>query len=860
MGNLPSRHFKISNDDMNTADSATSVGCITFGAESVATSANTTPSPPESDSHSAPSILRTSTTPSNSDAIDDLEHLYGPAQLDPAYLASIFPALASSVTTSSFVTTEDEAGPQQFSLTNSVVNSLVSTPVSAGDLPQSTHVTSSWSSSSSSDNRIKGNKWRQPKKKLKDRETEAQPSPQPEHQRDNDSDMELTEEGQEGSDIQDHQHRQPTVAKTGFYQKQDHLRMLEMPEIISCIFEFLDKPSLASASRVNRHWRTYCTPIMWRHVVDRNWRHRTFCSLIANKAHWVRSIHCEMSTDYDQLLACKMEHLNTISFRGNHDSMDTKMAIVRNAAKTLTSLSLSGVASTLDTDVARVIHDLQRLSVLKITRTTITRSFLQMVFDGCRDLEFLSLRGITFELDTDSSRQPSSRNLLKNQPLTRVLYLNLRSVQLVDDDLVEIIEACPELRELSIAGNSSLKDFTRLAKCLRQSCPDLYALDIASCVEIVDDHFTALWSVLGPQLKIVNLAGTKLSDKELALLARECRSLTRLDIQYCTSISTKGLHEFMCTVSPTLQQLEASGITIDPEEIDDREWVCSGLKILVIHINLFDRRRLCPDIPQDQVQELGFSSSSTNSTTLTPAEITAMTALRDVGASAAASVETDIVDDPDQLFQISGSSDGSSTISLRLDEDIVMESPPKDDVSEHGFFGSSINCNMDNNSNRSSNKGCHGHSKTKEAQQEVKSISTTDNMLQERQRYWEETETIWSVKTDQSSEAASEPRCRRHLYHPIQRLRKLHYLGLMGVGAAKLTESSVGEFIHAFDQVDHLDLSGLSHAFKQEDLTWLIESLPNLFQIDAEHYHISDDLRKWCRKEYPEVTILRKGH
>ncbi|KAF9157281.1 hypothetical protein DFQ26_008902 [Actinomortierella ambigua] len=657
-------------------------------------------------------------------------------------------------------------------------------------------------------------------------------------------------------DKQQQQQQQQTATKPTFYRKLNHLGMLEVPDIISCIFEFLDKPSLASVSRVNRMWRRYSMPLMWRHIVDRNWRHRTFCGLIASKANWVRSLHCQMSTDYDLLLSCNMAHLNSISMRGNHDSIDTKMAIIQKASNTLSSLSLSGVALTLSTDVAQVIQGLKRLSALKITRTSITGSFVHMLLDGCPDLEFLSLRGITLEKTPHvDDEQPQLRKLDLDHPVSRILYLNLRNVDVDDDDLLYIVEACPELRELSIAGNSSLEDFSHVAKTLRKSCPHLYALDMASCVEITEDQFTVLWTMLGPQLKIVNLAGTKLGDKALALMARECQSLTRLDIQYCTNISTKGLHDFMCSVSPTLQQLEASGVTIDPEEIDDREWVCSGLEVLVIHINLFDRRQLCPGRQQENALEASSRTTTmtatANSTGTTSAVISPPpTTILEYGH---AKNITSIIGSLFGSRFARGDGHHSDRAALsRLDEDVIMESPPAE--------VDSMNDSVSNTPWRTPDPIDTTDSDTEMIHQEQAGL-----IEKERQPKGSSHTAAEEMHQVQSSAAtglkavdAALKKKLRHPHHPIQRLTKLHYLGLMGTGTAKLVKSSVGEFIEAFGQVDHLDLSGLSQAFRQEDLTWLIESLPSLFQVDAEHYHISDDLRKWCRKEFPGILIHRK--
>ncbi|KAF9977451.1 hypothetical protein BGZ73_005949 [Actinomortierella ambigua] len=782
----------------------------------------------------------------------EIEPSYDPPHLDPDYTLSLLPPLAPSAISSTMATATLETDAQHPLATASTENSMVM-PLGQATSSQPILHSGIWNSNGSHPGPQEV-LWPQPTKKIRDKEASVWSScPQPCN--DHHGNSQQCKARDDSANMDQHQQAPQLQAarKPSFYHKQDHLGKLEVPEIISCIFEFLDKPSLASASRVSRTWRRYSMPLMWRHVADRNWRHRTFHSLISSKANWVRTLHCEGSTDYDRLLACNMACLSSISFRGSYDSIDTKLAIIQNTHKTLSSLSLSGVATTLSTDVAQVIQGLKRLSVLKITRTSITGSFVRMLLDGCPGLEFLSLRGITLQTTpTTDDTHPQLRTPDMSHPISRILYLNLRNVDISDDDLVYIAEACPELRELSIAGNSSLANFKNVAKTLHQSCRHLYALDLGSCMELTEDHFTALWTMLGPQLKIVNLAGTKLDDKSLVLMARECQSLTRLDIQYCTTVSTQGLHEFLCTVSQTLQQLEASGVTIDPEQIDDREWVCSGLEVLVIHINLFDRQKICPAGPPKCVHEMSTSSSSTttSSTSTTTSADTTPTSL-----STSVLEDTGETSSPAMRRPTGGDSHLTHKTSLlRLDEDVIMESPPAEAVPKSEIIcGSSCSAPSPTNSaDNDINTPSRGQTRPREDEhpQKETNATMTDPIQQDG---------TLAIAATEATNAAALTKMRRHRHHPIQRLTKLHYLGLMGTGAGRLVESSVGDFIDAFGQVDHLDLSGLSQAFRQQDLTWLIKSLPSLYQVDAEHYHISDDLRKWCRKEFPEIAIHRKG-
>jgi len=368
-------------------------------------------------------------------------------------------------------------------------------------------------------------------------------------------------------------------------------RLFEVPEIIRCICVFLNKPSLAASCRVSRIWYTHCTPLLWRHIVDKNWRDGRFCSAISNQAHNIRSLKCEDWTDYEELLLCEFPRLRSMSLYGSKDTIVVKERLLNKVQSTLLSLALSAVCSDLLSDSMLVsIQSLQQLTTLKLLNLTLMQDQLSKIFLLCHKLEFLSLTRIAFQDEHDDVFDGSS-SVIRSEAwatrgATRIKYLTFKEVALESEYLGMLLCVCPALLELSIARNESLYISLECLTILKKSCPGLYALDVGSCKQLDRDTFGLVFASF-PLLTVINLSGTTISDPGLLLVANNCKKLLRLDIHYCTSITSKGLHQFLSKAGPSLRHLESSGIIMDPTTFDNRAWTCTLLQILFLDVGLF---------------------------------------------------------------------------------------------------------------------------------------------------------------------------------------------------------------------------------------------------------------------------------
>lgn len=384
----------------------------------------------------------------------------------------------------------------------------------------------------------------------------------------------------------------PTLDNTVSAAHLEQNRLFDMPEIVRSIAEFLDKSSLAVCCRVSRIWSTLCTPLLWRHIVDKHWRDSRFCRSIQHQARFIRSLKCEDWTDYEELLLCDFPRLKSISLYGSKDPMTTKEKILDKVRPTLSSLVLSAVSPDLLSDTTLTsVQGLQQLTTLKLLNLTIQQDQLTKIFLYCHNLEFLSLTRVLFQDDTQDFFTHSQKSLVKSEAwtkrgATRIKYLAFKEVAITSEYLEILVRVCPGLLELSVARNEGLQISLECVMILKRSCPSLYALDVGSCKQLDKGTFRLLF-VSFPFLTVINLSGTTIMDRELLLVAENCKELLRLDIQYCTSITSKGLHQFLSNCGPSLRHLESSGVIMDPTAIDSNPWTCTSLQILFVDVGLF---------------------------------------------------------------------------------------------------------------------------------------------------------------------------------------------------------------------------------------------------------------------------------
>ncbi|KAG9064628.1 hypothetical protein KI688_002886 [Linnemannia hyalina] len=628
-------------------------------------------------------------------------------------------------------------------------------------------------------------------------------------------------------------------------------RMFDVPEIIRSVAEFLDKPSLAKCCRVSKFWSTHCTPLLWRHIVDKHWRFGRFCSSIQSQSHYIRSIKCEDWTDYEEMLLCQFPRLKGIAFHGSKESMAVREKILAKVSNTLMSLVLSSVASELSADSSKAIQIMHQLTTLKIINMTVNQHHLADILRQCENLDFLSLSRVHLD---NSAAMPAHGAVVGGESgpglvvarkpdlevvPTRIKYLAMKEVTVSAEYLTGMIRNCPNLLELSFARNETLVITSEMIRVMQKSCPRLYAIDIGSCKQLERETFTPLFTTL-TQMTILNLSGTRVGDEDLLILAQKCRSLIRLDIQYCTQISSKGLHRFLSRCSSTLRHLEASGVTIEPESFDGRAWTCSNLEIMFVHVGLIGSYEpYIPSTAKARAAEAGTNEQQSQEDIESkkrslPIEVVNKV---DTPVSLLTRMLTGVTTATMSVSTPTSTSTSTSTSTTTA----TSTATSTDHHGQRHCRTAGSNSSASANIHTSASTGC--------------SISPSNIKSSKEAGIGSRSATKSSVSRPGREQDGDVDM--KHALHPIQDVSNVQYLGLMGCGP-KLNRHTPCPLLSGFRTIKRLHVLGLYQSFKQEDLEWLVESLPELCRIDAEKYNISDEILGWFHSTYPHVRIYRQ--
>ncbi|KAF9583891.1 hypothetical protein BGW38_008192 [Lunasporangiospora selenospora] len=656
-------------------------------------------------------------------------------------------------------------------------------------------------------------------------------------------------------------------------------RIFEMPEIVQAIVLFLDKSSVASCCRVSQLWFLACEPLLWREIQERYWASAEFSQSVRSKSHYVRSLRCGGRVESHEVLDYQWPNLRSITLLRRENDFQLNSAIISMAASTLVRLSLNKASTTLCWDTVKATQGLKLLTKLKIARTSMTWIKVAAILKSCENIEYLNLSEIEFwestptapdNGDLTSQEEEDSVSMVGNDeafasnPMTRIKCLALRNVGLKCKPFIALLRVCPELMELSIARNGTYKVSPAANDAIKKYCPRLYALDLDSCKEIDPDSVKEMVSNL-PQLTVLGLSGTKIGDGTLTTVAEKCRRLKRLDIQYCTSITSSGLHRFLCQCSNSLVHLEALGVTLDPDVFDGKPWACTNLRVLFVHIGLFAARTANAPI------------TTTTATTSSSSPSPSSTQADDRKASSVdIDVENNTLNTEEQGgFRRIKSSTDSSTESSSLNS----SSSPSN--TEPGPSSASTSPSIrDSNSMEIDDEyltGSDTYSTSTLSSASDTESSGADEVQSPEKRTLEgeseATEALESVShTDQSHEADREKEnCKataedpcthsseeQSMLHPIQNVKNVLHLGLMGWGLQFTKENPERERLLAgFRAVTRLNVTNMYQIFKREDLLWLLKMFPELRRIDADKYNISNRDLKWLRETYPHIYSVR---
>lgn len=163
----------------------------------------------------------------------------------------------------------------------------------------------------------------------------------------------------------------------------------------------------------------------------------------------------------------------------------------------------------------------------------------------------------------------------------QIRELGLSHCKWVNGQTLKIVaRSCPHLKKLDLSSNDhippvmwgDLQYFKELSvlnisRCFQigdrelriilQAAPGLFELDLTDCHKISPDGFFEI-GLLSPDLSILNVSRTLISDAGLIDLMTHCRYLYVLDLSRCVGISDKGVLEGI-RARPSLKKIILSG-------------------------------------------------------------------------------------------------------------------------------------------------------------------------------------------------------------------------------------------------------------------------------------------------------------
>jgi hypothetical protein len=160
------------------------------------------------------------------------------------------------------------------------------------------------------------------------------------------------------------------------------------------------------------------------------------------------------------------------------------------------------------------------------------------------------------------------------------------SLDVDEDDIVEISRLCPQLRLLDVSDEALVET--------AQGCPDLQEFDMLTCSRVTDTGVLAL----AENGKLVSLAvahSTEITDTSLVEVAKQCANLRSLYISRCSNVTDVTLLHFgancaylqsltvvggfVCSVT-SLQRLSYCQCTCDVTSLIEALTYCPYLKSL----------------------------------------------------------------------------------------------------------------------------------------------------------------------------------------------------------------------------------------------------------------------------------------
>ena len=194
----------------------------------------------------------------------------------------------------------------------------------------------------------------------------------------------------------------------------------------------------------------------------------------------------------------------------------------------------------------------------------------------CKLLEKASLLLISLKFSRSSI---SDRDLAGfTMQLENLESLNLRRCRgITDKGLLKIIG--PNLKSLITSNTRITGD--GLADGIVQ-LNNIESLDLMDCEQLTDTGLRGILSVCGPNLKSLHLRRTKITGESMVGFTKQLNNLENLNLTSCEQLTDPGLRGILSVCGPNLKSLNLSGTKITGESMVEFTKQFNNLKTLCL--------------------------------------------------------------------------------------------------------------------------------------------------------------------------------------------------------------------------------------------------------------------------------------
>ncbi|KAI8601559.1 hypothetical protein EDD21DRAFT_374150 [Dissophora ornata] len=338
-------------------------------------------------------------------------------------------------------------------------------------------------------------------------------------------------------------------------------QVLAIPEILCMVIDFLDAPTLKTASLVCKTWHHHTRLILWRQlVIPKDWYDHDLSPLwpiLDRQGNAVRVMSLELST------AARMKQ------DVDMDNIKSQLAGLLSRTPNLDSLSVQLSRDTTSSIVTAIAENATQIEQLNTDLQNWEPDDMAGLLAACPRLRKIS--GYNFSGDV-------LKAIARTQPTLN--RLDCTHPRFDDEELIAFAKQFPDMLQLSILLHQFLTSKALVG--IAQHCHSIEHLGFHFCLGLQSMGFQAIFNV-STNLRFLDLGPSEVNDADISLVAAQCPRLESLKLPFCANITHIGISAIVHSCRH-LRHLDLSWCDRVLLSIFNTEtpWVCKGLRYLDI--------------------------------------------------------------------------------------------------------------------------------------------------------------------------------------------------------------------------------------------------------------------------------------